>query len=66
MFLAEADGRGCAGVYTFTNREAADEYLRSDLFQTGIAANPAIARIRARGAELLEGPTRALESALAA
>jgi hypothetical protein len=66
LFLADADGDRCAGVYTFSDRESAHEYLRSDLFRTAIVANPTIANIRTSGAELLEGPTRALDAALAA
>ncbi len=65
LFLADADSSRCAGIYTFTDRDAAEQYLRSDLFQGAIAANPAIANLRTRGSELLERPTRALDDALA-
>ncbi|HET8755097.1 MAG TPA: YdhR family protein [Solirubrobacteraceae bacterium] len=66
LFLADPDSSRRAGIYTFTGREAADAYLRSDLFRAAIATNPAIANVRARGSELLERPTRALDDALAA
>lgn len=65
LFLADANSNHRAGIYTFTDREAAEAYLRSELFQTAIAGNPAIANLRTRGSDLLEGPTRALDDALA-
>ena len=65
LFLADADSSRCAGIYTFTDRESAEAYLRSDLFQGAIATNPAIANVRTRGGELLDGPTQALSDALA-
>lgn len=66
LFLADADSRWCAGIYTFADRESAETYLSSELFQTAIAGNPAIAHVRMRGSDLLEAPTRALDEALAA
>ena len=66
LFLADAHTSQRAGIYTFTDREAAEVYLQGDLFQNAIARNPAIANVRTRGAELLEGPTRALDATLAA
>ena len=65
LFLADTDSSRCAGIYTFTDRESAEAYLRSDLFQGGIATNPAIANVRTRGGKLLDGPTQALSDALA-
>jgi hypothetical protein len=65
LFLADADSSRCAGIYTFSDRDAAEAYLRSDLFQGAIATNPAIANVRTRSSELLERPTRALDDALA-
>jgi hypothetical protein len=65
LFVADPDSSRCAGIYTFTDRDAAEGYLRSELFQTAIAANPAIANLRVRGGELLERPTSALDEALA-
>ena len=62
---SRACAASCAGIYTFTDRDAAEQYLRSDLFQGAMAANPAIANLRTRGSELLERPTRALDDALA-
>jgi quinol monooxygenase YgiN len=64
LFLADPDSSRCAGIYTFTDRDAAEAYLRGELFQTAVAANPAIANMRIRGGELLERPTRALDEAL--
>lgn len=66
LFLADTDSSGCAGIYTFTDRETAENYLHSELFRSGIAKNPAIANLRTRGSDLLERPTKALEEALAA
>jgi quinol monooxygenase YgiN len=66
LFLADPDSSRCAGIYTFTDRDAAEAYLRGELFQAAIADNPAIANLRIRGSELLEQPTRALDEALAA
>jgi len=65
LFLADADSSRCAGIYTFTDRDAAESYLRSELFEVAIATNPAIANVRTRGSELLERPTRALDDTLA-
>ena len=64
LFVADPDSSRCAGVYTFTDRAAAEGYLRSELFRTAIATNPAIANLRVRGGELLERPTNALDEAL--
>ena len=64
LFLSDTDSSRCAGIYTFTDRDAAEQYLRSDLFQGAMAANPAIASLRMRGSDLLERPTRALDDAL--
>ena len=66
LFLADAGSRWRAGIYSFADRESADAYLGTELFQTAIAANPAVANLRTRGSDLLESPTRALEEALAA
>src|SRR5262245_45343755 len=64
LFLADADSSRCASIYTFADRDAAEDFLRSDLFQGAIATNPAIANVRTRGSDLLERPTRALDDAL--
>lgn len=64
LFLADPDSSRCAGIYTFTDREAAEAYVRSDLFHRAITTNPAIANVRTRGSGLLERPTRALDQAL--
>ena len=64
LFLSDTDSSRCAGIYTFTDRTAAEEYLASDLFQGAMATNPAIANVRTRGSELRERPTRALDDAL--
>jgi hypothetical protein len=37
-----------------------------ELFETAIAGDPAIANVRVRGGEVLDGPTRALDEALTA
>ena len=66
LFLADADSRWCAGIYSFANRVSAEAYLSSELFQTAMAGTAAIANVRTRGSELLEVPTRALDEALAA
>ena len=60
LFLADAETSRRAGIYTFTDRARAEAYLSSELFQTAMARNPAIANVRTRGAELIEAPTRAL------
>jgi len=65
LFLADAETSRRCGVYTFTGREAAEAFLAGDLYREGIVANPVIANVRTRGAELLAGPTRALDAALA-
>jgi hypothetical protein len=65
LFLADPDSSRCAGIYTFTDRQSAEAYLRSDLFQGAMASNPAIANLRTRGSELLDQPTGALSDALA-
>jgi hypothetical protein len=65
LFVADPDSSRCAGIYTFTDRDAAEAYVRSEFFQTAIAANPAIANLSIRGGELLERPTRALDEVLA-
>ena len=66
LFVADPDSSRCAGVYTFTGREAAEAYRASDLYRDAIATNPAITNVRTRGGELLERPTRALDEALVA
>jgi len=66
QFVADPESSRCAGIYTFTDREAAAAYLRSELFTGAIATNPAITNVRTRGGDLLERPTRALDGALAA
>jgi hypothetical protein len=60
LFLADADTSRCGGVYAFTDREAAEAYLRSELYRAALLDNPAIVNVRTRGADLLEEPTRAL------
>ena len=64
LFVADRDSSRCAGIYTFTDRQAAEAYRDSDLYQGAIATNPAITNVRTRGGELLERPTRALGDAL--
>ena len=64
LFRADTDSSRCAGIYTFTDREPAEAYLRSDLFQGAIAMNPALANVRTRGGELLDRPTHALSDAV--
>jgi quinol monooxygenase YgiN len=65
LFLADADSSRCASIYTFTDRDAAEEFLGGELFQGAIATNPAIVNVRTRGSDVLERPTRALDDALA-
>lgn len=66
LFLGDADFGRSTGIYTFTDRDAAEAYLRGEFFQAAVATNPAVANVRTRGSELLERPTRALDDALAA
>jgi hypothetical protein len=65
LFVADTGSGRCAGIYTFEDSEAAEAYLQSDLFQTAIVGNPQITNLQIRGGALLEGPTRALDDALA-
>lgn len=60
LFVAEEESTRRAGIYVFSDREAADAYLESELFRNAMAANPAIVDVRTRGAHLLVEPTRAL------
>lgn len=65
LFCADVASDRRVGVYTFTDRDACDAYLRSELHQSAIVQNPAITNIRSNGIDLLEAPTNALNEALA-
>jgi hypothetical protein len=43
-------------LYTWTNREAMEEYVKSDLFKA-IATNPNLAGVRSIDFDVLEEPT---------
>ena len=56
VWLANPRTNTYGGVYTWTNREAMEEFGRSDLFNA-VATNPNFTDITATDFDVLEGPT---------
>jgi len=56
VWLANQSTNTYGGLYTWTNREAMEEYVKSDLFKA-IATNPNLAGVRSIDFDVLEEPT---------
>jgi len=56
VWLANSVTNTYGGVYTWTSREAMEEYARSDLFKA-VATNPNFADITSVDFDVLEDPT---------
>ena len=56
VWLANESTNTYGGVYTWSSREAMEEYAKSDLFQA-VATNPNLAGVRSIDFDVLEDPT---------
>ena len=56
VWLANASTNTYGGVYTWEDREAMEEYRKSELF-SGFAANPHLAEVSSADFGVFEGPT---------
>ena len=57
LWLADPASTTYAGVYTWRDRRAMEDYLASDFF-AAVKANPALAGLSSKDFAVLEGPTR--------
>lgn len=64
VWLASAETNTYGGVYTWADRDAMDEFCRSELFNT-VATHPNLAGVTSRDFGVLAGPTAATRGAAA-
>jgi hypothetical protein len=64
IWLADRSSNTYGGVYVFTNREAVQDYLDSELVG-GLKANPFVANVEARVFDTIEAATRVTQGAAA-
>lgn len=57
VWLADRDSGVYGGVYTWRDKQAMDEYMKSDLL-TAVLNHPNLVDITSKDFEILEGPTR--------
>jgi quinol monooxygenase YgiN len=64
-WLGDSEAGVYGGVYTWQDKQAMDNYMKSDLFNA-VIAHPNLADITSHDFGVLEGPTRVTHGAVAA
>jgi hypothetical protein len=57
LWIADPRSNRAGGIYTWEDSEACDSYLESELY-AAVVANPALANLRSRRFDVLEGPSQ--------
>ncbi len=65
LWIKNSDTHTYGGVYLFRDREALEQFTRSDLFK-GVQAHPNLANVTANAFEVQEAPTRVTHGLAAA
>lgn len=58
VWLANPSTNTYGGIYTWRDRQAMEDWTKTDLFK-GVAANPNFANITSKDFAVMQGPTRA-------